>query len=574
MKKQLLLVGLLSFAFAAAQEGNVGINTPTPKATLDVVGAPTDTSKFDGIIAPRITGEQLRAKTYAAAQNGAVVYVTAADTAPAGQTVDVKATGYYYFDSVQDKWIAMSSTSKAPVDWHIWGNNGTDQKKNFVGTLDDNALAFRVNDVPSGIITQYDSANSRTYPSGGNVALGYNALPIAKDVDPKQLYNGVSIRQNVAIGEESMRDVNPTAPTTLLIQNTAVGNRTLMKLQDGGTNVAIGTKALGQVTKANGNIAIGTAVLEKATNPVFNIALGYRVAENMTSGQHNIFLKNYTLNDGTTAADTFKSGDSNIFLGRNSGEGLLNGSNNIAIGAASRLKDNTNGQLNIGNVIFGTGMGNATSTQIKRVGIATDSTTPATETLQVKGTARITDLPTNGAANAISTKPDGSLSTAKDQTFTATKTLVVDNNGVLGVVNSLPSKSSGLTLDKSYTIDTSSNTAKIDLSNINDPKDLYVINDITTQGTYSTNITLPPNQSNDNTARVIKFYIVRGNGFGSSSGAVYFSNVSNKDIRSTKGYSITNGKVMFGNNSASRWETIITFVEFNNQWYLDFNNHQ
>jgi len=51
-----LLVKILLFAgfFIKAQ---VGINTSTPQATLDVNGKPTDNTVLDGIIAPRITGD-------------------------------------------------------------------------------------------------------------------------------------------------------------------------------------------------------------------------------------------------------------------------------------------------------------------------------------------------------------------------------------------------------------------------------------------------------------------------------------------------------------------------------------
>lgn len=71
-----------------------------------------------------------------------------------------------------------------------------------------------------------------------------------------------------------------------------------------------------------------------------------------------------------------------------------------------------------------------------QVGVDTD--TP-TEKLDVEGTARVRDLPVNGTENAISTLPDGTNSPTQDQTFKATKTVVVDDNGVLGVENTLPS---------------------------------------------------------------------------------------------------------------------------------------
>lgn len=98
----LLLVG--SFTFA-----QIGINTEIPNATFDVVGNPTDANKLDGIIAPRISGDLLKVKTYTAAQTGALVFVTAADSSPSGQTLDVTSPGYYYFngDVLVNRWIKM-----------------------------------------------------------------------------------------------------------------------------------------------------------------------------------------------------------------------------------------------------------------------------------------------------------------------------------------------------------------------------------------------------------------------------------------------------------------------------------
>lgn len=100
MKKTLMIVGMLSMAFSYGQEGRVGINTENPNATLEVSGVPTNTSVLDGIIAPKITGDQLKAKTYTTDQTGALVYVTeGASTAnQVGQTVNVSGAGYYYFD--------------------------------------------------------------------------------------------------------------------------------------------------------------------------------------------------------------------------------------------------------------------------------------------------------------------------------------------------------------------------------------------------------------------------------------------------------------------------------------------
>ena len=48
---------LLLTLFAIKLNAQVGLNTQTPETTFDVVGKPNDTSHYDGIIPPRITGD-------------------------------------------------------------------------------------------------------------------------------------------------------------------------------------------------------------------------------------------------------------------------------------------------------------------------------------------------------------------------------------------------------------------------------------------------------------------------------------------------------------------------------------
>ncbi|MXV39104.1 hypothetical protein GO491_10525 [Flavobacteriaceae bacterium Ap0902] len=64
-----------------------------------------------------------------------------------------------------------------------------------------------------------------------------------------------------------------------------------------------------------------------------------------------------------------------------------------------------------------------------QVGVETD--TP-TEMLDVSGTVRIQDLPISGQGT-IYTKPDGTRSSSKDQQFNAKSSLMVDENGVIGL---------------------------------------------------------------------------------------------------------------------------------------------
>lgn len=90
---------LLSFILASFTNAQVGIGSYEPKATLDVVGQPDQESIVDGILIPRLTGDQLRAKNaiYTNLQNSTLVYVTEADSNPTGKTIEITSPGYYYY---------------------------------------------------------------------------------------------------------------------------------------------------------------------------------------------------------------------------------------------------------------------------------------------------------------------------------------------------------------------------------------------------------------------------------------------------------------------------------------------
>lgn len=120
MKKNTILLAILLFSgLAYAQEGRVGINTTEPKATLDVEASPTDLTKTDGFIAPRLTGNQLKNKdsNYTNNQTGAIVYATEAASPTTAKTINVTEAGYYYFDS--NVWQKMKGTATGTEPWRV-----------------------------------------------------------------------------------------------------------------------------------------------------------------------------------------------------------------------------------------------------------------------------------------------------------------------------------------------------------------------------------------------------------------------------------------------------------------------
>lgn len=122
MKKKLVVLGfLLILTNIRAQ---VGINTETPKTTLDVNakrdtgGNITDNTQTYGLQAPRFTRAELTANTatYGADQKGALVYITdVTGGTAAGQRANIIDTGYYYFDGTI--WMKIGSGGTEP--WNI-----------------------------------------------------------------------------------------------------------------------------------------------------------------------------------------------------------------------------------------------------------------------------------------------------------------------------------------------------------------------------------------------------------------------------------------------------------------------
>lgn len=112
-----ILISGLSFA-------QVGINTTSPKTTLDVSatrdtsGVITNNTQTFGLQAPRLTRAELTANTatYGSNQTGALIYITditGGDTA--GQRVNITAMGYYYFDGTVWQRLTQAINAVAPA---------------------------------------------------------------------------------------------------------------------------------------------------------------------------------------------------------------------------------------------------------------------------------------------------------------------------------------------------------------------------------------------------------------------------------------------------------------------------
>lgn len=165
--RSILLIALLFISQLALSQ--VGINTTTPKATLEVRGE-TDISRIpdaaDGIIAPIVTKSELASKNigiYAVDQAGALVYVSDASGGTSGpsvgQVTQIDTVGYYYFNG--SDWVPMTypiSVSNLKNGENLLATQVEGVVGNYVSIIDSATMQLSGNNLNSIINGHYSNS--------------------------------------------------------------------------------------------------------------------------------------------------------------------------------------------------------------------------------------------------------------------------------------------------------------------------------------------------------------------------------------------------------------------------------
>ncbi|OCA69142.1 hypothetical protein BBI01_18230 [Chryseobacterium artocarpi] len=246
----------------------VGINTQSPKATLEVVGKPNDINHYDGIIPPRITGDLLAAKIFSFEQKGALVFVTTPASNLTGQVINLERSGLYCFDGQQ--WIPVLQSDPLEIV-ALRGNTSSvklivknnleldfDQKENYILgksrstiTGDYNSIYATDSNITSG---KGNSASAYAMSQGEitgklNYGAGVSAL--------NGIANGViSGNRNIGIGAGAMSYITSGNDNISIGYLSGTGNRT------GSNNVFIG---VGAGSPAAGNRSISNKLAIHST---------------------------------------------------------------------------------------------------------------------------------------------------------------------------------------------------------------------------------------------------------------------------------------------------------------------
>jgi trimeric autotransporter adhesin len=206
------------------------------------------------------------------------------------------AKGLLIYDSVQNQLWANMGEPDAPSwnemtvnsAWGINGNAGTHISQ-FIGTLDDQPLSFRVRGIVSGFI---DNRRQNTCFGLSALESTINGIGTATGLD------GVS---NTALGTAALED-NTTGSynialgslaleaNTTGVENAALGSSALFFNTTGSDNCALGNSSLFNNIDGAGNTVAGSVSLTSTTNSSYNTVVGYNSANKFNNGYNNVFV--------------------------------------------------------------------------------------------------------------------------------------------------------------------------------------------------------------------------------------------------------------------------------------------
>lgn len=321
MKRNIIL--LASIIISGTAFSQVGIDNDTPKATLDIKASPTNATKIDGLIAPRLTGDELKGNDakYTTEQDAAIVYVTAATTAPqTNKTTNVTSIGYYYFDKTQGtegQWMKIANPEKAIIYQEPWNIQGTTNPSttNTDAIYQNNTVAVKKQTGIAGADLDILGA----IRGGGakvDTPVGTNSIAVG----PDSAATGVN---SIAFGNNNTASGESSFATGKNNNVSAFGGSTL-----GDSNIATGTTsfAAGTSNEVKGNFSFAGGLKNKigdgiSTNTgyastVFGDSNTVNNLLSLVNGYGNVLTQ-------SAAGTNFVSGDQNKIPNNASWNGII-----------------------------------------------------------------------------------------------------------------------------------------------------------------------------------------------------------------------------------------------------------
>ena len=409
--------GAITEVFTVLDGGNVGIGTTSPFAKLSVVGniyaSTTATSTFTHAVRTTCVTydgttclDANAASTFLGLTDTPGSYTTNAIPYESGGALTFN-TGFT-FDGVYLSAPTFNVATTATSTLFTFGNNPfiyASSSLNNVGfgefAMATSALITGTSNVAVGTFALSDNTTGDNNTAVGDGALSFNISGNENvAVGSGALLDNISGDANTAIGFQALISATSSNGNTAVgayallentsgTDNTAVGSGALQDNTTGVGNTAVGVSALLVNTTGDSNSAFGRTALQFNTTGSNNIAMGRSALFRNTTGSQNVALGRNALLNNTSATNTiaigYQAGDgpsnynaqNNIFIGYQAADAITTGAdNNIVIGYDVDLPNNAgSNQLNIGNLIFGTGI-DGTEQTLSSGNIGIGSTTP------------------------------------------------------------------------------------------------------------------------------------------------------------------------------------------------------
>ena len=229
--------------------------------------------------------------------------------------------------------------------WGLTGNAGINPATDFIGTTDEQALFFKVDNLIAG----------QLYPTGVNTSFGVKALAPGSTGTANTALGAGSLLSNTTGSQNTAGGALALYSNTIGNDNTALGTFALWKNTDGERNTAAGAHALESNSIGNDNTAFGFGALQNNVDGDLNVAIGSYALQSNTIGNFNVAIGPYALKSNTEGIQNMASGyralDANITGKQNTAVGNVTmtanttGEQNTALGL-SAMYSNTTGVEN------------------------------------------------------------------------------------------------------------------------------------------------------------------------------------------------------------------------------------
>lgn len=308
----ILLILSLGIHLSAQVAINTDGTSPAGSAMLDVK------STTKGLLAPRMTSAQR----------------LAIPSPVAGLLVFDNSTGTYWYYNGS---IWNNLTPAINTGWSITGNTFIDSSLNFIGTIDNKPLRFRINNTWAGELNPSTSnvflgrnAGQSNTSGNSNVAIGEQSLSANSTGGYNSAIGFNSLGFNTTGNDNTASGAYALYHNTTGIENTAMGRNALFALTTGSSNSATGKDALLATTTGDANTANGYRTMFSNITGGYNVATGYQSLYSNISGINNVGIGSMTLYSNTTGA-------SNTAIGTQSLNNNISGNNNVAVGSSALL---------------------------------------------------------------------------------------------------------------------------------------------------------------------------------------------------------------------------------------------